>query len=102
MLPHRHHLDPVVWQRRELNRRAGFLVNYTMDVRESWLEAGSKATSSFSNQGRAARVAERVTAVTLPTVTLIRDLERSVHRSFASPQRALRLYRGVSQIAHSC
>ena len=30
------HLDPVVWQKRELNKKADFLVNHTMDVRRSW------------------------------------------------------------------
>ena len=30
------HLDPVIWQKRELNVIADHLVNHTMDVRKSW------------------------------------------------------------------
>jgi len=29
-------LDPVVWHNRELNKRADYLVNHTMDARRSW------------------------------------------------------------------
>ena len=34
--PYQQHLDPVVWQRRELNKKADHLVNYTMDAGSSW------------------------------------------------------------------
>lgn len=36
LLPNRAHLDPVIWRRREFNKKADHLVNYTMDVRRSW------------------------------------------------------------------
>ena len=35
-LPNCIHLDPVIWQKRELNVIADHLVNHTMDVRKSW------------------------------------------------------------------
>ena len=34
--PHQIHRDPIVWRRRGLNKKADFLVNYTMDIGQSW------------------------------------------------------------------
>ena len=45
MRPHVQHLDPVIWQRLELNKRADFLVNYTMDIGKTWLQALWHASS---------------------------------------------------------
>ena len=36
MRPHQQHLDPVIWRRREMNKKADYLVNYTMDTGASW------------------------------------------------------------------
>ena len=36
LLPNCPHLDPVIWRKREFNKKADFLVNHTMDVRGSW------------------------------------------------------------------
>ena len=36
VFPHCIHLDPVIWRRREYNKKADFLVNHTMDRRRSW------------------------------------------------------------------
>ena len=36
LLPNCRHLDPVIWRRREYNKKADYLVNYTMDRRQSW------------------------------------------------------------------
>ena len=36
LFPNCMHLDPVIWRRREYNKKSDFLVNHTMDKRQSW------------------------------------------------------------------